>query len=312
MNSGSTIAAIPRTKGFVLVLIAALLWGVSGTVAQFLFHQQGFSPEWLVVVRLLTAGVILLTFAYRKEKQRIWDIWKNKYESIGLVLFGILGMLAVQYTYFAAIAHGNAATATVLQYLSPILVTSFLAFKAKRLPTLKEMIAVVLAVLGTFFLVTQGSIKSLSISGWALFWGLSSAFALAFYTLQPGKLLARWGSMIVVGWGMFIGGVGFTFVHPPWKFEGEWSFSAYLALIFIILLGTVVPFYCYLESLKYLHASETSLLACVEPLSAVLCSVIWLHVSFGLPEWFGTACILSTIAVLSITKESSQKGKSKH
>lgn len=309
MNIGNTIATYPRTKGFVLVLIAAMLWGVSGTVAQFLFHQQGFSPEWLVVVRLLIAGIILLSLAYKKEKQRVWEIWKNKKESFSLILFGILGMLAVQYTYFAAIAHGNAATATVLQYLAPIFVTSFLAFRAKRLPTIKELAAVFLAIVGTFFLVTQGSISSLSISGWAFFWGLASAFALAFYTLQPGKLLASWGSMIIVGWGMFIGGVGFTFVHPPWKFVGEWSFSAYLALIFIILLGTVVPFYCYLESLKYLNASETSLLACVEPLSAVFCSVIWLHVTFGLPEWLGTMCILSTIALLSITKEHPRKAK---
>lgn len=296
---------LPRAKGFILVLTAAVLWGVSGTVAQFLFHQHGFSPEWVVVIRLLISGVILLSLAYRKERQKIWGIWKNKQERMSLILFAILGMLAVQYTYFAAIAHGNAATATVLQYLAPILVTGFLAFRGKRLPNLKESIAVLLAVLGTFFLVTQGSISSLSISGWALFWGLASAFSLAFYTLQPGNLLKAWGAMIVVGWGMLIGGIGFTFVHPPWEFVGEWSPSAFVALIFVVLFGTVIPFYCYLESLKYLEASETSLLGCVEPLSAVLCSVIWLQVTFGLPEWFGTLCILSTIFILSSPKQAS-------
>jgi drug/metabolite transporter (DMT)-like permease len=311
MQTESLVATYPRTKGFILVLIAAVLWGVSGTVAQFLFHQQGFSPEWLVVVRLLIAGLILLSLAYRKERQRVWGIWKDKKERISLILFGILGMLAVQYTYFAAIDHGNAATATVLQYLAPVLVTCFLAFRIKRLPTFKETIAVMLAVLGTFFLVTHGNLNSLSISGWALFWGITSAFALAFYTLQPGKLLANWGSMIVVGWGMLIGGVCFTFIHPPWRFEGDWSFSAYLALTFVVLFGTVVPFYCYLESLKYISASETSLLACVEPLSAVLFSVIWLKVSFGPTEWFGTLCILSTIAILSVRKKTMVVRKSR-
>lgn len=296
------VTTYPRYKGFVLVLLAATLWGVSGTVAQYLFQQQGFSPEWVVVVRLLSSGIILLSLAYRKEHHKVWAIWKNKKDVLSLILFGILGMLAVQYTYFAAIAHGNAATATVLQYLAPVLVTCFLAFRAKRLPTIKETTAVFLAVLGTFLLVTQGSVSNLSISGLALFWGLTSAFALAFYTLQPGKLLASWGSMIVVGWGMFIGGIGFTFVHPPWRFEGDWTFSAYMALIFIIILGTVVPFYAYLESLKYISAAETSLLGCVEPLSAVFCSVIWLHVTFGIAEWVGTLCILSTIGILSITK----------
>jgi drug/metabolite transporter (DMT)-like permease len=47
------------------------------------------------------------------------------------------------------------------------------------------------------------------------------------------------------------------------------------------------------------------LLACIEPLSAAVLSVIWLQVSFGLEEWLGTLCILSTIMILSVVKKSS-------
>lgn len=292
-----------RTRGMLLVFTGATLWGVSGTVAQFLFQQQGFSVNWLVVTRLLLAGVILLAIAYRKEGQRAWGIWKNSQDRFQLILLGILGMLAVQYTYFAAILHGNAATATVLQYLAPVLITCYLAFRLKRVPTLKEMIAVILAVVGTFLLVTHGNIQSLSISGWALFWGLSSAVALAFYTLQPQQLLAKWGSTIVIGWAMLIGGFGFSFIHPPWIFEGQWSVPSFFAVIFIILFGTVIPFYCYLESLHYLTASETSVLACIEPLSAAFLSVIWLQVRFGPIDWLGTLCIISTIIILSAAKK---------
>ncbi|AKF95742.1 DMT family transporter [Brevibacillus laterosporus] len=289
-----------RKFGVTLVLTGAMLWGISGTVAQYLFQQQGFSPEWLVVIRLLLSGIILLAVAYRKEKQNIWGIWKNTKERLSLILFGILGMLAVQYTYFAAIKHGNAATATILQYLAPVLITCYVAIRLKRLPTLKELLAVVLALLGTFLLVTHGSINSLSISGLALFWGVASAVALAFYTLHPHKLLAKWGAAIVVGWAMLIGGIGFSFVHPPWRLEGQWSISSTLAVMFIVLFGTLIAFYCYLESLKYLSAPETSLLACVEPVSAAVLSVIWLQIPFGLTDWLGTLCILITIAILSL------------
>lgn len=302
MSSENIVISNLRIKGIALVLIAAVLWGISGTVAQYLF-QQGFSAEWLVVIRLLISGIILLGFAYRKEKQRIWGIWKDKQDRLSIVLFSILGMLAVQYTYFAAIKHGNAATATVLQYVAPVLITCYLAIRSKRFPTIKEMIAVVLAVLGTFLLVTHGSFDSLSISGWALFWGLSSAVALAYYTLQPHKLLAKWGSTIVVGWGMLIGGLSFSFIHPPWVFEGYWSLPTFFGVIFIVIFGTLIAFYCYLESLKYISASETSLLACVEPLSAAFLSVIWLKVTFGFAEWLGTLCIISTIGILSMVKD---------
>ncbi|MEH7344175.1 EamA family transporter [Bacillus sp. JJ1532] len=303
MSSSNALLINSRKKGIILVLIGALLWGVSGTVAQFLFQHQGFSPEWLVVTRLLISGTLLLGIAYKKEKHRIWAIWRVKHDAFSIILFGILGMLAVQYTFFAAIHHGNAATATVLQYLAPVLIMCYSAFRSKRMPTLMEGFALILAITGTFLLVTRGSLHTLSISGLALFWGLTSAVALAYYTLQPLKLLANWGSAIVVGWGMLIGGIFFSFIHPPWVFVGEWSLPSIFGVVFIVAFGTIIAFYCYLESLKYISASDTSLLACAEPLTAAFLAIVWLHVTFGYAEWLGTICILSTIALLSVKKE---------
>ncbi|MET3195764.1 EamA family transporter [Gottfriedia sp. OAE603] len=302
MSSDKIALSYSRSRGIFLVLTAAILWGVSGTVAQFLFQRSGFSPEWLVVIRLLISGIILLMLARLKEKKNIVDIWKNKKDMLSLLLFSILGMLAVQYTYFAAINSSNAATATILQYLAPVMITCYIAIRFKKIPTYKELLAVALALVGTFLLVTHGNINELSITGWALFWGLGSAFALAFYTLQPQNLLKKWGSTMVVGWGMLIGGISFSFINPPWEFQGHWSISSYFAVIFIVIFGTLIAFYCYLESLKYITASETSLLASVEPLSAAVLSVIWLKVEFGVVDWIGSLCIIFTIVILSIAK----------
>ncbi|MFB8426960.1 DMT family transporter [Priestia megaterium] len=302
MNYENTFSTQSKVKGFSLVIIAATLWGISGPVAQYLFEQHSFSPEWLVVVRLLMSGILLLGLAYRKEKFKVWGIWRDKNDRLSLLLFSILGILAVQYTFFAAIKNGNAATATVLQYLAPVIITGYLAIRSKRFPSVKEITALLLAIAGTFLLITHGNIHSLSISGLTVFWGLSSALALAFYTLQPHRILQKWGSTIVIGWGMLIGGVAFSPIHFPWIYHGSWSIPIYLSLFFIIIFGTLIAFFCYLESLKYISASQSSLLACLEPLSATLLSVAWLNVSFGFMEWIGTFCILCTIVLLSASK----------
>ena len=34
-----------RAKGILLVIVGTMLWGISGTVAQFLFQQKGFDTE---------------------------------------------------------------------------------------------------------------------------------------------------------------------------------------------------------------------------------------------------------------------------
>lgn len=291
-----------RGKGISLVVIAALFWGISGTVAQYLF-DHGFTVEWLVSVRLSGAGLIMLLYARLIKKQRIWDIWSIKIDVIRLLLFSLFGMLAVQYTFFAAISHSNAATATVLQYLAPIFIVCYVAIKGRRIPETKELVAITFAIIGTFLLVTQGHFSSLSISGAALFWGIGSGVALAIYTLAPHNLLARWGSIQVVGWSMLLAGTAFSAFNPPWNFTGKISWTTIMGVVFIVIFGTLLAFNFYLASLKYITASETSLLACIEPLSAAVLSVVWLKVRFGVVEWIGALCIVGTVTILAIVKD---------
>ena len=293
----------PRIKGIILVIIGAMLWGISGTAAQYLFQKKGFSPEWLVVIRLLSSGIILLLYTFMKGEQNIWEVWKSKNDALSLIFFSILGMLGVQYTYFAAIKYGNAATATILQYSSPVIITCYLAIRNKKIPKLKEIIAIGLAMLGTFFIITKGNIHSISISRLALFWGIASAFAAAFYTLQPRLLLRKWGSILVVGWGMLIGGIAFSFIEQPWNCTGIWSTNSILAIIFVVLFGTLIAFTCFLESLNYIKPTESSILSSAEPLSAAILSVLWLHEELGISQWIGTACIITTIIILSRIKQ---------
>ena len=290
-------------EGIVLAITGAMLWGVSGTVAQYLFQEKGFSAEWLVVIRLLVSGIILLVYSLIKGDKNIWKVWKTKHDRFSLVFYGIVGMIGVQYAYFAAIKYGNAATATILQYLSPVIITCYLAIRTRKMPNFREITAIALAMLGTFFIITKGDINSISISKLTLFWGIISAFAAAFYTLYPRYLLARWGSILTAGWGMLIGGIAFSFIHQPWDFTGEWSIGSIAAVIFVVLFGTIIAFCCYLQSLKYIKPTEASVLDSMEPLSAAFLSIVWLKVPLSIAEWFGTICIISTVIILSRAKE---------
>jgi drug/metabolite transporter (DMT)-like permease len=294
-------------KGFFLAVTAALLWGVSGTFGQFLFQQRGINIEWLITIRMLISGVFLLLFARFGEKADLFEIWKNKKDALQLAVFSITGMLAVQYTYFAAIKHSNAATATVLQYAGPVVIAMYLAFKNKKTPVLLEVFAIILAVLGTFLLVTHGNIDRLSISGTALFFGLASAIALAVYTLQPVKLLTKYKSSVVIGWGMLCGGFVFSFVKAPWSIEGIWDAQSFWYTSFIVIFGTLIAFYAYLTAVQIIGGQKTSLLASVEPLSAAVLAVMWLHVSFSAIDWIGSLFIISTVFLLS--KSSSKKAE---
>ncbi|SEK72050.1 DMT family transporter [Parapedobacter koreensis] len=289
-------------KGFLLAIGAALLWGVSGACGQFLFAYRGVDAGWLVTVRLLISGLLLIVLAALQARHGVWHIWRERRDRQQLVLFGICGMLAVQYTYFMAIQHSNAATATVLQYAGPVIIAVYLAIKKRTWPKPIAYVAVFFAVGGTFLLVTHGSYGTLAITNQALFWGIASAVALAFYSIQPGYLLNRYPATIVIGWAMLIGGTALAIVHPPWQVVGSWDKYTYLNFAFIIVFGSAIAFYGYLTAVKLIGAQKTSLLAAAEPLSAAIIAVFWLGVSFTLSDWVGSMLVVSTVFLLARSK----------
>lgn len=298
-----------RKTGLFLVITGASFWGVGGTVAQKLFQEYAIDVNWLVTTRLLIAGLLLLTVQFfGKDRSQILGVWKNWKIAVQLIIFGLFGMLAVQYTYMASINHGNAAVATLLQYLAPAMIIIYLLLRKQTLLTRQDLLTVSLALFGCFFLLTNGSLTQLSVPTLAIIWGVLSGVALAFYTLYAIPLLKQYDSLVIVGWAMVIGGFALSFIHPPWKVDfTTLTIEASLYLIFVIIFGTMIAFWFYIESLQSLSPKDTSLLGSLEPLAAVLTTVFWLKEPFGVFQWVGTACIIGMILILALNNKTSSK-----
>lgn len=297
-----------KIKGYILVIIATSLWGVSGAVAQKIFIADVITVEWLVTVRLLISGLLFLVYAYfGKDKKLLASVFKHKPYILQFIIFAILGMAAVQYTFFAAISEGNAAVATLLQYIAPIFIMFYFLFILKQKPSFLELIAVALALLGTFLILTNGSLQSISITKLAIFWGISSAVALAFYTIYSDYLVRHFPSVIVMGYGMFGGGIFMSFIESPFAVDlSNLNSNIIGSIIFVIIFGTLIPFLLFSESLRYITAKETSLLACSEPLAAIIVSVVWLNTSFGLFQALGSFFIILMVYLIAINPAKKQ------
>ena len=256
-----------RMIGFMLVVAGCFFWGIGGTVAQPLF-SQGIEVSWLVSTRLVIAGtLLLLTQAIFKDRKQILEIWQQKYSATRLVIFAIVGMLAVQYTYMASIKEGNAAVATLLQYLAPVMIIVWSVLRGHAKFSKKDGVTIVLALCGSFFLLTNGSLSALAVPKIAIIWGFLSGVSLAFYTLYAIPLLKHFDSLVVVGWAMLLAGLSMSFVKAPWDVDlSSWTFQTIIYLIIVIIFGTMLAFWFYIESLQTLTAKETSLLGNIEPL----------------------------------------------
>ena len=293
--------------GMLSTFVGGTLWGINGVMGNYLFLNKNVTTPWLIPYRLILAGFLLLGYLYYKKGSKIFDILKNPKDLFQIVLFGFIGMLGTQYTYFSAIQFSNAAIATVLTYFGPTLVLIYMCLREKRKPLKYEIVSICLSSFGVFLLATHGDITSLQISFKALVWGILSALSVVFYTVQPESLLKKYGASIVVAWGMMIGGIFIAFVTKPWNISVTFDFVTFLVLMLIIVFGTIIAFILYLTGVNIIGPTKASIIACIEPVAATICAILFLGVTFDFLDVIGFLCIISTIFIVAYFDKKAKK-----
>lgn len=286
-------------KGTLFTVIAGIAWGLSGTSGQYLM-AHGISALVLTNIRLIVAGLLLVLLSYIKYKEQFLTFLKDKSSLFSLLLFSLFGLFLNQLAYLSAIQETNAGTATVLQYVCPVGILAYTCIKDKVAPTIAEIISMILAIGGTFLIATHGQLEQLSMTPAGLFWGLFSALTYALYIILPIKLIQKWGSILVIGVGMTISG----FVAVP--FTGiigaslPMSFDIFLAFAGIILIGTVFAYTAFLKGVSMVGPVKSSLLASIEPISAVFFAFMIMGDIFYPIDFLGMAMILLAVTIISL------------
>ncbi|WP_225428843.1 DMT family transporter [Apilactobacillus timberlakei] len=286
--------------GSILAIIGALLWGIQGPVSQFLFQDNHLSPEWLMGIKMGISGIFILMFSKFYRKEHLMQLWQKPKNIFVFIMYAVFGLAAVQYLYLVTVNLSNAGTATILQSLGTVLIVIFTAIFYHKLPNKFEFIAVIVALVGTWLLVTRGNLTQLSISTPALTTGLLLALAGAIQTMLPVNLLKKFSSLMVVGWAMLVGGILFTIIHPFWVEVPKFTLGTILGVLFIVFFGTMASFLCFINSLKFISPTVAGMLDTFEPLSATLGAIIFLNTSFNGYEVIGGILILSTVFILAL------------
>ncbi|MDO4396538.1 MAG: DMT family transporter [Clostridia bacterium] len=291
-------------KGAIITLTAGILWGFSGCCGQYIFDNFNADPMYLTSYRMFMAGVILVIIGFIKTPKAMTSIWRDKKSVARLMTFSWLGIMFNMLAYLTAIANSNSGTATILQYIGPVLVMIFSCFAAHKLPDKREVFAIIMAVLGTFILATHGDVHNMVLTPLGLTWGLLAAFALSLYTLLPVKLIDKFGPIPVTGYGMVIGGATLFIGSGSWKAPMIYDPSCIAAFAALVILGTVITFTMYLVGVNLIGPVKASMLASIEPVSATVIMVIWLKESFQFLDFVGFMCIFVTVFLLTKKEDS--------
>ncbi|MEG0376382.1 MAG: GNAT family N-acetyltransferase, partial [Raoultibacter sp.] len=260
----------------------------------------GVPALWITCVRMLVAGVFFLLVTVAKDWHNLVAVFRDWRSLVAIATFSIFGVLLTQVSYLFTIGYTDASTGTMLEQIGLVFIMLFVCIRNARLPKPREAAGLVLALIGMLAIATQGNLGSLAIPIEGLAWGLVAAVALAFYTLMPGRVLKKWGSMVVTGLAMMFGGTTATIFVQPWTIAVTVSPGMITAMAAIIVVGTLGAYMLFLQGIADAGPVKASLLCCVEPVSAMVLSVVWLHTSVSVYDVAG--CVLILVMVFLVTQ----------
>ena len=296
------------SRGLALIFVgmAGIFWASSGVAVQDFFLYSSKSAMELTNIRMCIAGLILLIIASLRKKFWLSAEILNRRPRLWLdvIIYGVIGVVFMQFTYFQGISIGGAAATTVICYACPAMVVMWESFYHKRLPKRGEVIAVILAMSGVFLLVTGGNPTKLLVPMACVVWSLLSGAAFAFSAIYPKHLFAKKiDPLFLTGFGMFIGGLSTFLLIDDRNWLPFLDSEVLFDVSWIIIFGTVCAFLSFNAGLKFLTPEEASITATTEPAASVIISWAIFDTKFGLIESFGIILVLLAIIMPSIVKK---------
>ncbi|MBM9462454.1 EamA family transporter [Aeromicrobium sp. YIM 150415] len=298
----------PAVIGYALVVTAAVTFGVNAGVSR-IPVQAGLPIDTYTTFRLTCAALVFIALALVFDRSA-FRVPRGR-AAVLMAALAIVGVLGVQAAYNVTINRLPLGIALLLEYLAPALVVLWVRFVRREPvhPRLYPAIAVSLVGLALVGQVWDG----LTIETVGLLVGLLSAVCLASYFLIGEALTAAEGGsspLHVVVWSFGLAAVVSNLYEPAWNaidVLGEESTllgrldhltaPAWVAMIYIVLLGTVTPFFLYLAAMQYIPSTRASVVAMLEPVVALVTGWLWYAEVLSLAQSIGVFVVLTGVVV---------------
>ncbi len=286
--------------GYLYITLAAVLWAVSGSAAKFLFHG-GVSAFQVVQMRLTISAALLFLWLLFRSRERL----RVRAGDAGyFLLLGWAGVALNQFSYLFTISRIHVAAAILLQYLGPSLIALYLVVFARERINRLTVTALVLAALGCYLVVGAYNLDALSLNRLGILSGLVSAISFAAYSLLSEYGMRRYGPWTVLCYALASAAVAWNLFLPPLSaFAGGYTAAQWGWILYIGVLGTLVPFGLYLMGINLIRSTRASITATLEPITAGVVAYLFLGEAMAPLQILGGIMVIASVVVLQLKRE---------
>lgn len=282
-------------RGVWMVLLAALLWGTTGTAQSFAPLQ--LSSYWVGTFRLIVAGLFLVVWLATSQSQLIRVAVFQKLQWRWLLL-AALAMALYNLTFFAGVRMTGVAIGTAVALGSGPIWAGVLQFATSgRIPAAGWWLGVAVAIVGiTVAIVGPGSNIEPTAIGLSLC--VVSGFSYAVYGLVTKRLVAgphisASTTVVFVLAGLVAAPVALGLAGPPVVTLNEAYVIAWLGVV-----STGFAYLLFSYGLRHISAATGVALGLAEPVAAFGLAVLIVGERPGLIAGLGLLAVVGGLAIL--------------
>jgi len=258
------------------ILLAIFLWSSLGVVVRASGAEIHVLMFYSLVVSVIAQGIILSRKRYRND----WpDIRKLKYP----VALGIISLINT-FTFFYAFRNTTIANAVLTHYTAPVIVAFLAPFVLKEKLSLRILTVVCVASVGLWIMLDGFSIEKNQMMGIAA--GLASGIAYAFIVIFL-RLHSRKFTPLVLA---FFANITIIILLAP--FVREFPLHALWAYFFMGIIHSTIAPILYFRGLQEVTANRAAVLGYLEPVCAIIISIIFLNEMPGINAIIGGMLII--------------------
>lgn len=291
-----------KTKSFIYIIIAGLLWGTSGIFVHYL-APYGITSIQMTAVRGTVSFICIAAYLLICNR----GLFKTKLKE--LMLFAAIGvtLFLTAFLYYSSMQMTSISTAVILMYAAPIYVMVFsVLFMGEKFSKIK-LVSLILMMIGCC--LVSGIIGGLKFDLVGIILGLLSGVSYAVYNVITKIASERKNSplTITVYGFMFMAVIALSISKPAGIITAA-AVKPSVVVPLMIGLGVatfVTPYFLYTLAMRDLPAGTASALGIVEPMAATVYSIILFNEEL---TWFsGIGMIMILLAVVLLGKAESGK-----
>ena len=222
-----------------------------------------------------------------------------------LVLLGTAGYGMEAGLFFAALRHGSAATATLLFFTYPVIVTLLVATTGRGLPGRLVVVALCSSVAGAALVVAG---HGLVVSGVGVLLALAAALVFSLYLLGANAVLDRTNSLTGSMW---VSAAAAVALAAAAAVSGTGAWPVGLRQWGPVLGSgafTAGAFVCLLAGLRRIGPVRAAIVGATEPLAASVLAVVFLGESLGTAAVVGGTLILAGAVTAALARHHRSPG----